>query len=148
MSSNFSEKWLMKIAKDLENSREINLSGLPLLVEGRRDKELLLELGFTGPIEILNRGVSLESLAMQLLEKYTRSKKYKEPFISILMDWDRTGERLQKKLTQIFNSMDEHIDDTLRKNLIRSLNGRTKTVEGFRFLLEDLLKLMDTNPWL
>ena len=146
MSSNFSEKWLMKIAKDLENSREINLSGLPLLVEGRRDKELLLELGFTGPIEILNRGVSLESLAMQLLEKYTRSKKYKEPFISILMDWDRTGERLQKKLTQIFNSMDEHIDDTLRKNLIRSLNGRTKTVEGFRFLLEDLLKLMDTNP--
>ena len=146
MSSNFSENWLLKIAKDLENSREINLNGLPLLVEGRRDKELLLELGFTGPIEILNRGVSLENLATQLLEKYSRSTKYKEPFISILMDWDRTGERLQKKLTQIFNSMDEHIDDTLRKNLIRSLNGRTKTVEGFRFLLEDLLKLMDTNP--
>ena len=146
MSSNFSENWLLKIAKDLENSREINLNGLPLLVEGRRDKELLLELGFTGPIEILNRGVSLENLATQLLEKYSRSMKYKEPFISILMDWDRTGERLQKKLTQIFNSMDEHIDDTLRKNLIRSLNGRTKTVEGFRFLLEDLLKLMDTNP--
>ncbi|CAI8212995.1 MAG: Uncharacterised protein [Methanobacteriota archaeon] len=145
MSSNFSENWLLKIAKDLENSREINLNGLPLLVEGRRDKELLLELGFTGPIEILNRGVSLENLATQLLEKYSRSMKYKEPFISILMDWDRTGERLQKKLTQIFNSMDEHIDDTLRKNLIRSLNGRTKTVEGFRFLLEDLLKLMDTD---
>ena len=145
MPSNFSEKWLMKIAKDLESSREINLNGLPLLVEGRRDKELLLELGFTGSIEILNRGVSLEILATQLLEKYSRSKKYKEPFISILMDWDRTGERLQKKLTQIFNSMDEHIDETLRKNLIRSLNGRTKTVEGFRFLLEDLLKLMDTN---
>ena len=146
MPSNLTEKWLLKIAKDLENSREINLRGLPLLVEGRRDKELLLELGFKGPIEILNRGVTLESLATQMLEKYNRSKRDKEPLISILMDWDRTGDRLQKKLTQIFNSMDVTIDATLRKNLIKSLNGRTKTVEGFRFLLEELLELMDTNP--
>tara|TARA_X000000368_G_scaffold169125_1_gene133433 strand:+ start:1820 stop:2260 length:441 start_codon:yes stop_codon:yes gene_type:complete len=146
LPSNFSEKWLLKIAKDLENSREINLKGLPLLVEGRRDKELLLELGFKGSIEILNRGVTLESLATQMLEKYNSSKRDKEPLISILMDWDRTGDRLQKKLTQIFNSMDVTIDVTLRKNLIKSLNGRTKTVEGFRFLLEELLELMDTNP--
>ena len=80
------------------------------------------------------------------MEKYNCSKSDKEPLISILMDWDRTGNRLQKKLTQIFNSMDVTIDATLRKNLIKSLNSRTKTVEGFRFLLEDLLELMDTNP--
>ena len=59
------------------------------------------------------------------------------------MDWDRTGEKLQKKLVQIFSSMDEIVDETLRNELIRTLNGRTKTVEGIRFILNELQELME-----
>ena len=143
MSSKFSKKWLIKIASAFEISKEKNREGLPILVEGKRDKDFLLELGFSGTIEVLNRGWSLEKLAIYLLEKNQVISENKKPILSILMDWDRTGEKLQKKLVQIFSSMDEIIDETLRNELIRTLNGRTKTVEGIRFILSELQELMD-----
>lgn len=143
MSSKFSKKWLIKIATAFEISKEKNREGLSILVEGKRDKDFLLELGFSGTIEVLNRGWSLEKLAIYLLEKNQIISENKKPILSILMDWDRTGEKLQKKLIQIFSSMDEIIDETLRNELIRTLNGRTKTVEGIRFILSELQELMD-----
>ncbi len=143
MSSKFSKKWLIKIASAFEISKEKNRDGLPILVEGKRDKEFLLELGFSGTIEVLNRGWSLEKLAIYLLEKNQVISENKKPILSLLMDWDRTGEKLQKKLVQIFSSMDEIVDETLRNELIRTLNGRTKTVEGIRFILSELQELMD-----
>ena len=143
MPSKFSKKWLIKIASAFEISKEKNREGLPILVEGKRDKDFLLELGFSGTIEVLNRGWSLEKLAIYLLEKNQVISENKKPMLSILMDWDRTGEKLQKKLVQIFSSMDEIIDETLRNELIRTLNGRTKTVEGIRFILNELQELMN-----
>ena len=143
MSSKFSKKWLIKIATAFEISKEKNREGLSILVEGKRDKDFLLELGFSGTIEVLNRGWSLEKLAIYLLEKNQVISENKKPILSILMDWDRTGEKLQKKLVQIFSSMDEIIDETLRNELIRTLNGRTKTVEGIKFILNELQELMD-----
>ena len=143
MPSKFSKKWLIKIASAFEISKEKNREGLPILVEGKRDKDFLLELGFSGTIEVLNRGWSLEKLAIYLLEKNQVISENKKPMLSILMDWDRTGEKLQKKLVQIFSSMDEIVDETLRNELIRTLNGRTKTVEGIRFILSELQELMD-----
>ena len=143
MPSKFSKKWLIKIASAFEISKEKNREGLPILVEGKRDKDFLLELGFSGTIEVLNRGWSLEKLATYLLEKNLVISENKKPMLSILMDWDRTGEKLQKKLVQIFSSMDEIIDETLRNELIRTLNGRTKTVEGIRFILNELQELMN-----
>ena len=143
MPSKFSKKWLIKIASAFEISKEKNREGLPILVEGKRDKDFLLELGFSGTIEVLNRGWSLEKLAIYLLEKNQAISENKKPMLSILMDWDRTGEKLQKKLVQIFSSMDEIVDETLRNELIRTLNGRTKTVEGIRFILNELQELMN-----
>ena len=143
MPSKFSKKWLIKIASAFEISKEKNREGLPILVEGKRDKDFLLELGFSGTIEVLNRGWSLEKLATYLLEKTQAISENKKPILSLLMDWDRTGEKLQKKLVQIFSSMDEIVDETLRNELIRTLNGRTKTVEGIRFILNELQELME-----
>ena len=82
-------------------------------------------------------------MATYLLEKTQAISENKKPILSLLMDWDRTGEKLQKKLVQIFSSMDEIVDETLRNELIRTLNGRTKTVEGIRFILNELQELMD-----
>jgi len=135
------EKWLLRITKILSEYRDKNNSGMPILVEGKRDKKLLLDLGFNGPIESINRGWSLEKHVAYLLEKYDFQNK-NLPLFSILMDWDRTGNILQKKLIQILTSMDKKGDELLRLELIRTLNGRTKTVEGIRFILEDLLELM------
>ena len=138
-----SKSWLLQIAKALKNSRKINSEGLPILVEGKRDKNILIKLGFSGPIEILNRGWSIDKLVINLLEKYEKSTNFKEPIIVLLMDWDRTGGGLQKKLRENFVSMDKIVDETLRRELIRLLNGRTKTVEGIGFILDELIPLME-----
>ena len=142
MEPTHSKSWLLQIVKALEISQETNTQGLPILVEGKRDKEILVKLGFSGPIELVNRGWDLDKLVIYLLEKYENSNTMKEPIIILLMDWDRTGGSLQRKLRNNFISMDRTIDETLRKELIRLLNGRTKTVEGMRFILEELLILM------
>ncbi len=142
MEPTHSKSWLSQIAKALEISQEMNIQGLPILVEGKRDKDILLKLGFSGPIEILNRGWSLDKLVVHLLEKYGNSHTLKKPIIILLMDWDRTGGSLQRKLKNNFFSMDRIVDETLRKELIRLLNGRTKTVEGMKFILEELISLM------
>tara|TARA_B100000902_G_C27282823_1_gene902795 strand:+ start:1420 stop:1854 length:435 start_codon:yes stop_codon:yes gene_type:complete len=135
------EKWLLRITKILSEYRDKNNSGMLILVEGKRDKKLLLDLGFNGPIESINRGWNLEKYVVYVLEKYDFQNK-NLPLFSILMDWDRTGNILQKKLLQILTSMDKKGDELLRLELIRTLNGRTKTVEGIRFILDDLLELM------
>ncbi len=140
MSAN-KEKWLLRITKILSEYRDKNNSGMLILVEGKRDKKLLLDLGFNGPIESINRGWNLEKYVVYVLEKYDFQNK-NLPLFSILMDWDRTGNILQKKLLQILTSMDKKGDELLRLELIRTLNGRTKTVEGIRFILDDLLELM------
>ena len=145
MSSN-KHKWLSNIAKILSEYRDKNNSGMLIIVEGKRDKKLLLDLGFKGPIELINRGWSLEKLVIYLLEKYEIFEKKNTPLFTILMDWDRTGNILQKKLLHILNSMDQIADELLRSELIRTLNGRTKTVEGIRFILKDLLELMPIGP--
>ncbi len=142
MEPTHSKSWLLQIVKALEISREINIQGLPILVEGKRDKDILLKLGFSGPIEILNRGWDLDKLVVYLLEKYDNSNTLKVPIIALLMDWDRTGGSLQRKLRNNFLSMDRTVDEKLRKELIRLLNGRTKTVEGMKFILDELITLM------
>ena len=142
MEPTHSKSWLLQIVKALEISREINIQGLPILVEGKRDKEILQKLGFSGIIEILNRGWNLDKVVVYLLEKYDNSNTFKEPIITLLMDWDRTGGSLQRKLRNNFLSMDRTVDEKLRKELIRLLNGRTKTVEGMKFILDELITLM------
>ena len=65
----------------------------PILVEGRRDKIALQALEFTGPIEVLNRGWSLERLIAYLYEtiRATSAPSMVGPALCVLMDWDRTG---------------------------------------------------------
>ena len=74
----------------------------PILVEGKRDKIALQCLGFTGQIEVLNRGWTIDRVVTSLFEIYgQRNPTDSGPVISVLMDWDRTGGRLQKKLIQL-----------------------------------------------
>ena len=73
----------------LEEAIEENEAGSVVLVEGRRDEIALRALGFTGPIEKLNRGWPVEKIIAYIDEKY-------ESCI-LLMDWDRTGGVYKKR---------------------------------------------------
>ena len=63
----FSNKLLLELVKFLGIYRIENNRGMPILIEGKRDKKVLVELGFLGPRESLNRGWSLEKRVIRLV---------------------------------------------------------------------------------
>ena len=53
-----------------EARRRNRLNDWPIIVEGPRDRRALIALGFTGPIEVLNRGWTIERVVAYLYESY------------------------------------------------------------------------------
>jgi len=111
----------------LEEAIEENEAGSVVLVEGRRDEIALRALGFTGPIEKLNRGWPVEKIIAYIDEKY-------ESCI-LLMDWDRTGGRLQKKIVESMIGLEINVSDELRKILSKAMKPDTRCVEDLTSFL-------------
>ena len=105
----------------LREAIEENKSGTVVLIEGKRDEIALRKLGFEGPIEKLNRGWPVEKLIAYLDSNY-------ESCI-LLMDWDRTGGRLQKKLAESMIGMNITVSNRLRQNLSKAMKPDTRCVE-------------------
>ena len=115
----------------------------PVLVEGKRDKLALSVLGFTGPIEVLNRGWPLERLVAYLYETYGPRRPDGGPSIGVLMDWDRTGGRLQNELRRRLEGMDVKISEALRTVLMKALKPETRVVESMRSMAHELGPFID-----
>ncbi len=105
----------------LEECIESNATGIPVLVEGLRDEKALKELGFTGPIEKVNRGWPIDRVAVYISETYSGC--------IVLMDWDRTGGRLQRRLMDLLLSMDFKPNDECRRVLSKAMKPDTLCVE-------------------
>lgn len=143
-SSNAEERW-HHAAQELARARARNRNaGAAVLVEGRRDRIALERFGFTGAIEVLNRGWSVDDVLVHLLETYgRRSTVDKGATIIVLMDWDRTGGRLQTTIRRNLESLDVRFDERLRSTLMRCLKPETRVVEGLSGLIDVLGPLVD-----
>ena len=123
-------------AKAIAASIRRNRSGednpdCPILVEGLRDEKALRALGFTGVVERVNRGWDRSRLVAYLHETYgTRNIVDKRPALILLMDWDRTGGRLQKALRDQLMAMDMPVDEDLRTVLMRVMKPEARTIEA------------------
>lgn len=124
------------VSQALVEARVINLEGSPILVEGKKDVLALETLGFKGPIEILNRGWPVDRVAVWMVENYSK------PTI-VLMDWDRTGGRLQRRLVDAFESLDYKILTELRKTLSKAMRPETLCLEDLKAFSDELLELME-----
>lgn len=114
-----------------EARRKNRLYNWPIIVEGPRDKRALLALGFTGPVEVLNRGWTIERVVAHLYETYgTRNDSTGGSSVCLLMDWDRTGGRLQRKLANLMQSFDMSVDQEIRTILQKNLKPETRVVES------------------
>ena len=114
-----------------EARRKNRLYNWPIIVEGPRDKRALLALGFTGPVEVLNRGWTIERVVAHLYETYgTRNVSTGGSSVCLLMDWDRTGGRLQRKLANLMQSFDMSVDQETRTILQKNLKPETRVVES------------------
>ena len=92
-----------------ESMKELNS---PIIVEGKRDVIALRNLGYKGELIELNDGKSI-LFTVEILAK----KLGRQGIFVILMDWDRTGEKLAKKLQKYGESCDLVPNLQIRKNL-------------------------------
>ena len=143
-SANAEQRW-WDAARALAEARQRNRThNCAILVEGLRDRRTLVRLGFTGPIELLNRGWSVDNVLVYLVDTYgRRHDDDNRPTIMVLMDWDRTGGRLQNTCRRNLESLDVSFDESLHRTLLRCLKPETKTVEGISGLTDVLRPIID-----
>ena len=104
--------------------------GAILVVEGKKDTIALQEFGFhKGSIFEINRGWDLEKISNHLWENHERKLLDGFPSLILLMDWDRTGGTLQKDIKRRLESLDQPVDEKLRRELSICLNPEIKCVE-------------------
>ena len=92
-----------------DSLKEINA---PVIVEGKRDTVALRNLGYSGNLIELNDGKSVLSTVEHLVREYGRGSNF-----VILMDWDRTGEKLAQRLKDYGESCDLSPNLSVRREL-------------------------------
>ena len=91
----------------------------------------LRTLGFSGVIETVNRGWDRSRLVAYLYDTYgTRNTVDSGPPLILLMDWDRTGGRLQTTLRDRLMALDVPVDEELRQVLLKVMKPEGRTVES------------------
>jgi len=110
----------------------------PILVEGPRDVAALKALGLLGPFEVVNRGWDVSRRIAHLVETYGPRGSDGGPALHLLMDWDRTGGRLQTTFRRRLEAFDVKVDEEVRRVLMRCLKPETRTVEGMSGLIDIL----------
>ena len=92
----------------------------------------------------MNRGWDQSKFVTYIFEKYGILNKVDQgTSVILLMDWDRTGGRLQRKLNERMNAFGMRIDNEIRMELIRSMKPEGRTVEGLKAHSEKLLPYID-----
>ena len=109
-----------------------------ILVEGPRDVAALRALGLDGPFEVVNRGWDVARRIAHLLENHGTRGVDGGPALHLLMDWDRTGGRLQTTFRRRLEAFDVKVDEDVRRVLMRCLKPETRTVEGLSGLIDVL----------
>ena len=102
-------------------------------------------MGFNGPIEQVNRGWDQSRFVTYIFEKYGLLNKVDQgPSVILLMDWDRTGGQLQRKIGERLEAFGMKIDYETRMELVRSMKPEGRTIEGLGPHAEKLLPYIDS----
>lgn len=133
----------LALARERNRDVEQGGSSCPVLIEGIKDVKALRKLGFTGVIEQLNRGWDRSRLVAYLFEKYgCNNPNDGGPAIILLMDWDRTGGRIQNDMSIRLRAMDVSLDEETRIELVRAMKPEGKTIESLAPFANELREKM------
>ena len=100
-----------------------------ILVEGKRDLEALSYLGCNGNIKIYHNFNN----PLDLVDKFRDN--YKK--LIILLDLDRTGEIMTKKICNMLRQ--KYIDQKYRMRLLRITQGKVKNIEELKSFYDSML---------
>ncbi len=118
----------MRIREELEGVLQVleNLRNrdkdIPIIVEGRKDKEALRKLGVGGKIIKIKKGKSVFHIIEEMRGEYAE--------VILLTDWDRTGGRLAYRIRKACEANDITCEGDHRRNIIKYAKKEVKDVEG------------------
>ncbi|HSA74559.1 MAG TPA: toprim domain-containing protein [Candidatus Nitrosocosmicus sp.] len=100
-----------------------------ILVEGKRDREALAYLGCSGNVMMYHNFKN----TIDLIDKFRDN--YKK--LIILLDLDRSGELMTKKICNILSH--RYIDQKYRMRVLRITQGRVKNIEELKAFYDSML---------
>ena len=123
---------------------EIGVAKAAIFVEGRRDRLALERLGFSGPVEVLNRGWPVDDVLVHLVETYGRRRE-EDGGQASSCSWIGTAPAVASSppFDETLESLDVRFDEKLRSTLMRCLKPETRVVEGLSGLADALGPLVD-----
>ncbi|MCL6014549.1 MAG: toprim domain-containing protein [Candidatus Thermoplasmatota archaeon] len=99
----------------------------PIIVEGDHDVKALREVGITGEIIKINQGISIENFCSRISSQYSK--------VILLTDFDRKGNELQSKISEILQSYGCKINSRFWYFIDHSF--KIKSVEDLPWLLQE-----------
>ena len=100
-----------------------------ILVEGKRDREALAYLGCSGNIMMYHSFKNPIDLVDKFRDNYKK--------LIILLDLDRTGEQITKKICNILSQ--QYIDQKYRMRVFRITQGKVKNIEELKSFYDSML---------
>ena len=120
---------LENVEKVLNELREMAESGAIIIVEGKRDRHSLRELGVQGQIMLATYSPLLS---------FTEKVSQKCNDAVIMTDWDAHGERLAMRIIEYLRSMGTTPNNKLRLRLKSLVKKEISTVEDLSRYVEKL----------
>lgn len=115
-----------KLREVLERLHAVSDDGVPIVVEGKRDREALRKLGFAGEILTLHGRGRLYEFAEEMHAQYTA--------VILLLDWDEKGELLQSQVGELLSGLWEEFSP-VRESLKNLCQKDIRDVQGIPALL-------------
>jgi 2,5-diamino-6-(ribosylamino)-4(3H)-pyrimidinone 5'-phosphate reductase len=121
-----------KILQVLERLAEESARGTPIIVEGKKDIEALRALAIEGNI------VTAKTGGKSLLDVISEVEKTCSQQVILLLDFDRRGRELTRKLSQYLEKMGMKLNLTFWLGLSSLVGTEVKDVEGLASYMETL----------
>lgn len=131
------EKRDQDILETLDELRELSRS-IPIIVEGKKDRETLRSLGISGTIIGLQTGTPVFTLCEGVAREHREAV--------ILTDWDRRGGQLCRLLREGLAANDVRTNVEIRARLARLTRKEVKDVEGLKRLVQRISASSEARP--
>jgi 5S rRNA maturation endonuclease (ribonuclease M5) len=95
-------------------------NGSIIVVEGKRDSEALIKLGFVGEVTVYNRFKGI----LNFVDSHQMTDK-----IILLLDMDRTGKYLTSRLVSLLQQRGNNVNLTYKRKLCEITNGKVRHIE-------------------
>ncbi len=134
------EKRMEKIFDLLSRLSEEGAKGIPIIIEGKKDVRSLKRLKIKGNM------ITAKTFGMTSIDVLREIKRRQKREVIILLDFDRRGKELTKRLLRQFEREKIKCNLSYWKKLQFLVGRNVKDVEGLYSYLETLMdKLGNTN---